>query len=302
MRQWLTASLLLGLAGALSLGAVACQSNAPSANPSPGSPAAPAPNAAQNNAVAQKLQGEWQPEGGGAQQATLMFTSDGKAYILDGPAASAKQAIPMNYTMNVDAKPMQIDLQMPGENRSILTIFEFTQDGKLRWDGGKSPGDPRPTSFSEKSAVFKKLSDQASLPASVKVLDPTAMSQGNQAGQSEGRTYVGSMNRAQQAFYLENNKFATSIDQLGLGIKPESDSYSLKIENSAADQVVMTATAKKPELKSYTGVVAVDTVNGQATTISYLCESEQGSAPPPSISGKVKSTGFQCPTGSVQVR
>ena len=58
----------------------------------------------------------------------------------------------------------------------------------------------------------------------------------NGARHSEGRQYVGSMNRAQQARFAENNAFGTSIDALGLGIKTETTyyKYSLHATKKAA--------------------------------------------------------------------
>ena len=52
---------------------------------------------------------------------------------------------------------------------------------------------------------------------------PSFLNQANKAKQSEAKTYVGSMNRAQQAYYLENDSFVDStgnFGDLGLGISP----------------------------------------------------------------------------------
>ncbi|MGB7084463.1 MAG: type IV pilin-like G/H family protein, partial [Phormidesmis sp.] len=47
---------------------------------------------------------------------------------------------------------------------------------------------------------------------------PSFLNQANKAKQSEAKTYVGSMNRAQQAYYLERGAFTGTITDLGLGI------------------------------------------------------------------------------------
>ena len=50
-------------------------------------------------------------------------------------------------------------------------------------------------------------------------------SQATEARQSEARTDVGSLNRGQQAFYIEHSGFAQNLDELELGITAETDNY-----------------------------------------------------------------------------
>jgi type II secretory pathway pseudopilin PulG len=45
----------------------------------------------------------------------------------------------------------------------------------------------------------------------------------------EARNNIGAINRAQRAYYLEQNKFADSFKYLGLGIQTEQGSYSYRI-------------------------------------------------------------------------
>ncbi|OBQ26060.1 MAG: pesticin, partial [Aphanizomenon flos-aquae MDT14a] len=44
---------------------------------------------------------------------------------------------------------------------------------------------------------------------------PSFLNQAKKARQSEAKTYVGSMNRGQQAFYTENDAFTSSVDAMG---------------------------------------------------------------------------------------
>ncbi|MFM7470084.1 MAG: type IV pilin-like G/H family protein [Nodosilinea sp.] len=48
---------------------------------------------------------------------------------------------------------------------------------------------------------------------------PAFLNQANKARQSEAATYVGSINRGQQAYRLENTQFSNKVDALALGIK-----------------------------------------------------------------------------------
>ncbi|OUL34776.1 general secretion pathway protein GspH [Nostoc sp. T09] len=113
---------------------------------------------------------------------------------------------------------------------------------------------------------------------------PSFLNQANKAKQSEAKTYVGSMNRAQQAYYLEQNQFAAQADfgKLGLGIATQTTNYKYAISGggaSNASQVTnqaATVLANAP-LKSYIGNVGVTTQasTSEATTIATLCEATQ---------------------------
>ena len=46
---------------------------------------------------------------------------------------------------------------------------------------------------------------------------------------SQGKVYVGSLNRAQQSYWLEHQRFTHSIEALGIGIRPETNYYRYSI-------------------------------------------------------------------------
>jgi type IV pilus assembly protein PilA len=97
----------------------------------------------------------------------------------------------------------------------------------------------------------------------------------------EARQYVGSMNRAQEALFIEKSAFATSFDALGLGIKTETTNfkYSIRATKKAAFNY---AVAKEKSLQSYVGgVFLVPAKNFESkaakekiTTTSILCEAD----------------------------
>ena len=58
---------------------------------------------------------------------------------------------------------------------------------------------------------------------------PSFLNQANKARESEAKQYVGSMNRAQQAEYLEWSKFTTDFGNLGLGIASNTTNYVYSI-------------------------------------------------------------------------
>ena len=92
---------------------------------------------------------------------------------------------------------------------------------------------------------------------------------------SEAKTYVGSLNRAQQAYFLENGRFTNSITDLGLGISSETKNYSYSIETQGS-VAIGKASAKHNDLKSYTGTVFLLKLesSGENTTQAILCVSK----------------------------
>ena len=97
----------------------------------------------------------------------------------------------------------------------------------------------------------------------------------------EATQYVGSMNRAQEALFIEKSAFATSFDALGLGIKTETTNfkYSIRATKKAAFNY---AVAKENDLKSYVGGVFLvpaknfepNAAKEKITTTSILCEAD----------------------------
>jgi len=97
----------------------------------------------------------------------------------------------------------------------------------------------------------------------------------------EARQYVGSMNRAQEALFIEKSAFATSVDALGLGLKTETTNfkYSIRATKKAAFN---SAVAKEKSLQSYVGGVFLvpaknfepNAAKEKITTTSILCEAD----------------------------
>lgn len=113
---------------------------------------------------------------------------------------------------------------------------------------------------------------------------PSFLNQANKARASEAKTYVGSVNRAQQAYFLESNEFVTAqtdFSKLQLGIKTQTENFTYSVD---PDGFVGAAIKAKPTtpatstavLKGYAGFVAVGITagggTGEASTIAILCE------------------------------
>ena len=110
----------------------------------------------------------------------------------------------------------------------------------------------------------------------------TTWGEAAKAYESEAKTYVGSMTRAQQAFYLENNSFSDDMESLGLGITTEIEHFKYEISSREDDMTIMTATAVDENLSSFTGAVfVIPNDDGYASTEAIVCQSKKASNQPP---------------------
>ena len=126
---------------------------------------------------------------------------------------------------------------------------------------------------------------------------PSFLNQANKAKQSEAKTYVGSMNRAQQAYYLENNQFADqpNFTRLGLGIANQTGNYSYQIAGGGANATNQARPLlANASVKAYVGGVKVGTVTAggvsEATTVAILCEANDAPVITAALNGQQVAT------------
>jgi type II secretory pathway pseudopilin PulG len=131
----------------------------------------------------------------------------------------------------------------------------------------------------------------------------------------EARNNIGAINRAQQAFYLENNRFADSIKEAGVGIQTETDNYSYRIiqpmtpvqelnqSGSSNSEVLIRmaiAQGKKSELVNYLGVVYTvpDTsASGETKIITRAILCEMTKKPLSTTIPTIEDGDMRCPHG-----
>ena len=106
---------------------------------------------------------------------------------------------------------------------------------------------------------------------------PSFLNQAAKARASEARVNIGSLNRAQQTYYLENQQFAqddgtsTAIEKLGIGIKDDTANYSyLVVTTDPTIKIISKATAKNNDLKGSAGGV----FSSAGLTNSIMCEAD----------------------------
>jgi type IV pilus assembly protein PilA len=140
---------------------------------------------------------------------------------------------------------------------------------------------------------------------------PTFLNQANKAKQSEAKTYLGSMNRAQQAYYMENSIFADNpnFGELGLGFASQTNYYLFMISGGGSTVTNQARPGSESSLNAYIGglKVGVAFAGGEANALSVLCEGTL----PPVVGGPdgTESASFaaviglpDCPTGYQPVK
>ena len=143
---------------------------------------------------------------------------------------------------------------------------------------------------------------------------PSFLNQANKAKQSEAKTYVGSMNRAQQAYYMEkNNAFAAQANfgGLGLGVATQTSNYIYSIGGggiaSFVSNVASQSIGATSPLKAYIGGVAAATQAGtsEATTLAVLCEGDKAAVNGGITTGAITPLAADvptCPTNSTPIK
>ncbi len=94
---------------------------------------------------------------------------------------------------------------------------------------------------------------------------PSFLNQANRAKESDANTYIGSINRGQQAYRLENPVFAPTLDDLDVGISTSTDNYTYAIAGTPTGvQADVTATPKDVVLKGFRGCATADAATGKS--------------------------------------
>lgn len=274
------------------------------ANPKPAEIIAQSANSEQSNEIADKLYQVWEGTDANGSRLLFFFNPNGKLFLLDPLSDPPQPFWVLEYQINTTAQPMQIDFK-DRYGQILLTIFEFTPEGNLRWQlQDVYPGQFRPQEFTSSAYLFKPLSDP-------RIDIETLMKEGENMEiltlqQSEAENYIGAMNRAQQAHFIERQRFAIKLEDLGIGVPPETDSYRYEIVVGEDDRsVMMTATAKQPNLSSYTGAVFTFTTDdGSEMTIAEICKGNQPSTSPPIMPIRPNTSDnmrIECPPGSTAI-
>jgi type IV pilus assembly protein PilA len=96
---------------------------------------------------------------------------------------------------------------------------------------------------------------------------PTFLTQANKARFAEAKSFVGTMSRLQQAYYLEKRIFADDITRLNLGANTSSANFTYSVLPGSVTGtplpqdlnaiITNVATPQSPNLKAFVGVVGI---------------------------------------------
>lgn len=131
---------------------------------------------------------------------------------------------------------------------------------------------------------------------------PSFLNQPCKVKQSEVRTYMGSLNRGQQAYFTEHKRFGSNIEVLGVGVNTDTknftytttiepfdgknmtNNYALNVATPAAREERNPTNFWKSEARparAYIGRVNLAYVPGtsEVTSLAILCEAKQVNTP-----------------------
>jgi type IV pilus assembly protein PilA len=166
------------------------------------------------------------------------------------PIKEPKSVVPTTYRQ--DLQPIKERESVPTTLLKILLIYFPLGILKILW-----------SNFYVVSIIIITILSAIALPSFTGC--------GNKARQSEGKQYVGSMNRAQQAYFAEKGILSNSVNALELGIKTQTTNYNystVATKNAAFSYGV----ARSNNLHSYVGAILFVRRGDEMTTISILCQ------------------------------
>ncbi|OKH12358.1 hypothetical protein NIES208_16195 [[Limnothrix rosea] IAM M-220] len=102
---------------------------------------------------------------------------------------------------------------------------------------------------------------------------PAFLSQAAKARQSEAKLFVGSINRAQQAYMMERLEFADSVDRLNIVQNKQSQYYSYSFVVTKTQGSVIAIPLVEESIRAYTGATTL--YQNQAEIKTIICESPQ---------------------------
>lgn len=112
---------------------------------------------------------------------------------------------------------------------------------------------------------------------------PSFLNQAAKARAAEAKSNVGSMNRAQQAHYLEQQLFTTTVSDLGLSMINSTENFNYTAipgPSGIGSAVTNLGTSRKTDIKSYAGGTFYVAGGGssEGATATILCEANNAGA------------------------
>jgi type II secretory pathway pseudopilin PulG len=131
---------------------------------------------------------------------------------------------------------------------------------------------------------------------------PSMFAMVRKAKESEARNNIGAMNRAQQAYFLEQQEFSDSMAALGISIKPQTENYDYSIRATPL-AVFNYATPRRNGLRGYVSTVYLLVPNeqtGEILTTVLICKTKDdgrsnwSKIPRPAEPPIIRENGIEC--------
>jgi len=123
---------------------------------------------------------------------------------------------------------------------------------------------------------------------------PSFLNQAAKAKQSEAKTYVGSINRAQQSYRIENTAFGSTIANLQIGIPSATDYYGYSIQGGVNTTTNIASAVDATALKGFSGGV---TILASGQTAAIACQTNGVQSVDAVVAPDLDDTGTTCGTG-----
>jgi hypothetical protein len=238
-----------------------------------------------NSQIDSRLLGQWELRGVFFIPISIILTPEGRGFMLSPSFAPGEdpQAIEFRYTVNNTQAPFQIDLEPIGEE-PIRTIFDFTEDGRIRVELlGIQPGEERPTEFTTGALFLHRVSSLTRLPNNTQIANsPEAI---NKSREELASFTISMLLGYQESYFQENNRFTLNLRDLDMELTARNlryYDYVTYLPENATDPLIITVTAKVPGLRSFIGVIFPIKYGDTEKFISGVCETIEPSTNPPS--------------------
>ena len=106
---------------------------------------------------------------------------------------------------------------------------------------------------------------------------PAFLGRANTAKQAEAKMMVGTLNRAQQTFYTEHQRFTDDIPSLGLASNNSQNyRYEIVLGSGGSPYAIHHASSQWTKLRPYVGMSAITQSGTEGTVLTtVLCEANQ---------------------------
>jgi len=136
--------------------------------------------------------------------------------------------------------------------------------------------------------LLEKVSNEATIPASIKIIDIQAQAKAEaiarqaQRLQTEVQTVLSTIHQAQTEYFAKNNEFATKLEDLGFGSEISSEVFMYKIEAIEPKFIVQAVAVTKDEVKdidlAVIGISYVTANMGKSAIALLICQGRKSQA------------------------